>query len=58
VATGAVEFHGALRNNIASEMDFIHPVFAAYDYTVPWINAMDIKSMRKALQETGAMNIN
>ena len=57
-ATGAVEFHGALRNSIVSEMDFIHPVFAAYDYTVPWINAMDIKSMRKALQETGAMNIN
>ena len=57
-ATGAVEFHGALRNTKTSDMDFVHPVFSAYDYTVPWINSTDIKSMRKALQETGAMNTN
>ena len=57
-ATGAVEFHGALRNSKASEMDFVHPVFSAYDYTVPWINEMDLRSIRKALQETGAVNIN
>ena len=57
-ATGAVEFHGALRNSIVSEMDFIHPVFSSGDYTNPWINATELKSMRKVLQETEVMNIN
>ena len=57
-ATGAVEFHGALRNSKSSEMDFIHPAFSAHDYTNAWIDPMELKSMRKALQEAEAMNIN
>src|SRR5688572_11458242 len=47
-ATGAVEYHGDLRNSIVSEMHFIHPVFTT-DYTNPWINATELKSMRKVL---------
>ena len=57
-ATGAVEVHGALRNSISSEMDFIHPVFSAHDYNNAWIDTMELKSMRKKLQETEAININ
>jgi len=57
-ATGAVEFHGALRNSIVSDMGFVHPVFSAHDYTIPWINEMELKSMRKTLEEAGTININ
>jgi copper homeostasis protein len=47
--TGAVEFHGALRNTIKSKMEFSHPSFS--DNTNPWIDADEVQAMRKALNE-------
>jgi len=55
--TGAVEFHGALRNSIETKMEFKNEVFAAVgDYTNAWINAEEVKALRKALQETQVKN--
>lgn len=54
--TGAVEFHGALRNSIESSMDFQPPQFAAAgDYSNAWIDAEDVKALKDALH-TSAVN--
>jgi copper homeostasis protein len=47
--TGAVEFHGALRNVVKSKMEFIHPSFS--DNTNPWIDAEEVKKVKKALND-------
>lgn len=43
--TGAVEFHGALRNTVKSKMEFSHPSFS--DNKNPWIDANEVEAMKK-----------
>lgn len=47
--TGAVEFHGALRNNIISKMEFLNPAFSSEPN--PWIDPSEVKLMKRALEE-------
>jgi copper homeostasis protein CutC len=50
--TGAKEYHGALRNSIASDMGYHNPVFGAVaDNNNAWINAEEVKALRAALEE-------
>jgi copper homeostasis protein len=50
--TGAHEFHSSLRGKKKSDMEFIHPAFAASEesYSNPDITIEDVKALRKALQ--------
>jgi copper homeostasis protein len=57
--TGAVEFHGALRNSAVSKMDYRNPVFeAAGDYFNPWIDEEEVKALKAALLVLEAANAN
>ena len=47
--TSAVEFHGALRNNINSKMEFLNPAFSSEPN--PWIDPSEVKLMKRALEE-------
>jgi copper homeostasis protein len=49
--TGATELHSSLRGKIKSGMQFIHPAFATSEesYTNPYIEAEEVKALRKAL---------
>ena len=51
--TGAVEFHSSLRGKAKSQMEFIHPAFAASEesYTNPAINPEEVKALRNALYQ-------
>ncbi|MCU7548787.1 copper homeostasis protein CutC [Chitinophagaceae bacterium LB-8] len=49
-ATGAREFHGALRSSAESKMEFMLPSFAAIgDYINPAIKENDVREFKKAL---------
>jgi copper homeostasis protein len=51
--TGAVEFHSSLRGRQRSKMEFIHPAFqnSEESYSNPFIDAEDVKALRKSLSE-------
>jgi copper homeostasis protein len=50
--TGATEFHSSLRSKKRSEMEFIHPAFAASEesYTNHSIDPKEVIALREALQ--------
>lgn len=49
--TGAFEFHSSLRGKIRSNMQFMHPAFAASEesYKNPFVHAHEVKELREAL---------
>lgn len=51
-STGATEFHSSVRTRSASEMEYIHPAFAASEdsYTNHSIDPKEVKALREALQ--------
>lgn len=48
-ATGAREFHGALRNKRESEMEFRNTAFPPQDYINPWIAEEEVRAFKNAL---------
>jgi copper homeostasis protein len=50
--TGAAEFHSSLRSRTKSNMEFIHPAFAASEesYTHPAIDPEEVRALRKSLE--------
>lgn len=49
--TGAIEFHSSLRSKANSQMQFIHPAFAASEesYSNPAIDAAEVRALKESL---------